>query len=72
MSLDDIDTTQEDRVPILCEFCQSEHFHSKLLGFVFGGDDLVECPKCGKEGCPHWCDGKTPCEWCVHGEPTNG
>lgn len=69
MSLDDVDFSQEDKVPILCLFCSDKTFCGEVLGFVFQDDELTACPKCGKEGCIHWCNGLEPCDWCKNGIP---
>jgi hypothetical protein len=69
VSFDDVDFSDEDKVPILCPLCSDAHYRGPVLGFVFKDDELVTCPQCGLEGCVHWCDG-VKCDWCVNGVPT--
>jgi hypothetical protein len=70
MSLDDVDTTDEDKVPILCGWCIDVTWQAAARRFIFVDGQLKTCPECGREGCVHWCDGIGSCDWCVNGEPT--
>jgi hypothetical protein len=67
-SFDDVvDLDLEGTPPIACDECGEAAAKPAIGGFIF--EDIKTCPKCGRIGCKHWCDGKSPCEWCVSGEP---